>query len=404
MPVSAHTVPNLWDDKVAAKLDESGLLLYRSNLLGSDLRITNFGGGNTSAKIDLPDPLTGKPVSVLWVKGSGGDLGSMKLDGFATLYMDKLESLKSLYRSLEQEDEMVHKLNHCTYNANPRAASIDTCLHGYVPHRHVDHVHSDAVIAIAASEDSEKLTHEVFGKEIGYLPWQRPGIDLGIKLGEMAKANPNYVGVVLGSHGLFTWGPDSKSCYETTLRIINKAAEWLERKRAKPSFGGETVAGLSDTSRREAAVRLMPEIRGHIARDEHKVGHFTDAPEVLEFANSKQLTELAPLGTSCPDHFLRTKIRLSQGLHSLLRSLQASQLAGDARSQSGHLPRAGRRDDFLCTRQGDRTYRIRVLRERDQRHARCLGCFEISGVGGAGSVQHRVLASRGSQASAHAQA
>jgi rhamnulose-1-phosphate aldolase/alcohol dehydrogenase len=305
---NSDTVPNLWDDKIAAKLDEPGLLLYRSNLLGADLRITNFGGGNTSAKIDMPDPLSGKPVSVLWVKGSGGDLGSMKLDGFATLYMDKLESLKGLYRTLDQEDEMVHKLNHCTYNANPRAASIDTCLHGYVPQAHVDHVHSDAVIAIAASKDSEKLTREVFGDEIGYLPWQRPGIDLGIKLGEMAKAHPNYVGVVLGSHGLFTWGRDSKSCYETTLRIINKAATWLDRKRAKPAFGGEASASLSETDRYQAAVRLMPEIRGQIARDEFKVGHFTDAPEVLEFVNSKQLNALAPLGTSCPDHFLRTKI------------------------------------------------------------------------------------------------
>jgi len=309
MPTPDHFVPNLWDDKIAAKLDEPGLLLYRSNLLGSDLRITNFGGGNTSAKVDMKDPLTGKPATVLWVKGSGGDIGSMKLDGFATLYLDKLESLKGIYQNLDQEDEMVHKLNHCTFDVNPRAASIDTCLHGYVPHRHVDHVHSDAVIAIAASKDAEKLTRDIFGDEIGYLPWQRPGIDLGIKLGEMAKANPNYVGVVLGSHGLFTWGPDSKSCYETTLRVINKAAEWLERKRARPSFGGEALASSSEADRRSAAVRLMPEIRGHIARDEFKVGHFTDAPGVLEFVNSKELSKLAPLGTSCPDHFLRTKIR-----------------------------------------------------------------------------------------------
>ncbi len=204
---------------------------------------------------------------------------------------------------------MVHKLNHCTFNANPRAASIDTCLHGYVPHRHVDHVHSDAVIAIAASKDAERLTHEIFGDEIGYLPWQRPGIDLGIKLGEMAKANPKYVGAVLGSHGLFTWGPDSKSCYETTLRIINKAADWLERTSAKPAFGGSAVADLGEEARKDAAVRLLPEIRGAIARDEFKVGHFTDLHEVLEFVNSKQLASLAPLGTSCPDHFLRTKIR-----------------------------------------------------------------------------------------------
>ncbi len=303
------TVPSLWDDAKAARLDEPGLLLYRSNLLGADLRITNFGGGNTSAKVKMTDPLNKQQATVLWVKGSGGDLGSMKLDGFATLYMDKLESLKGLYKNLSQEDEMVHNLNHCTFNLNPRAASIDTCLHGYVPYPHVDHVHSDAVIAIAASKDSERLTSEVFGAEMGYLPWQRPGIDLGIKLGEMAKRNPKLVGVVLGSHGLFTWANDAKSCYETTLRVINKAAIWLETRRQKPAFGGESVKPLGDVERRAAIIRLLPEIRGRISKSEMKVGHFTDAPEVLEFVNSKNLGKLAPLGTSCPDHFLRTKIR-----------------------------------------------------------------------------------------------
>ncbi len=303
------TVPSLWDDAKAQGLDEPGLLLYRSNLLGADLRITNFGGGNTSAKVAMTDPLTGNPVTVLWVKGSGGDIGSMKLDGFATLYMDKLESLKGLYRSLDQEDAMVHNLNHCTFNLNPRAASIDTCLHGYVPYAHVDHVHSDAVIAIAAAKESEKLTKEVFGKEMGYLPWQRPGIDLGIKLGKMATEHPEYVGVVLGSHGLFTWANDAKACYGTTLRIINKAAVWLGSNRKKPSFNGEAVQPLSETERKAVALRLMPEIRGRISKQEMKAGHFTDAPEVLEFVNSRQMAELAPLGTSCPDHFLRTKIK-----------------------------------------------------------------------------------------------
>jgi rhamnulose-1-phosphate aldolase/alcohol dehydrogenase len=303
------TVPSLWDDARAATLDEPGLLLYRSNLLGADLRITNFGGGNTSAKVEAKDPLTGEDVTVLWVKGSGGDIGSMKLDGFATLYLDKLESLKGLYKSLDQEDAMVHALNHCTFNLNPRAPSIDTCLHGYVPYKHVDHVHSDAVIAIAASADAERLTKEVFGGEIGFLPWQRPGIDLGIKLGEMAKKNPHYVGVVLGSHGLFTWGNTARESYDTTLRIINEAAVWLERNGAKPAFKGAKVQSLPDAARREAALRLMPEIRGRISKHERKVGHFVDSPEVLEFVNSNMLETLAPLGTSCPDHFLRTKIR-----------------------------------------------------------------------------------------------
>jgi rhamnose utilization protein RhaD (predicted bifunctional aldolase and dehydrogenase) len=235
---------SLWDDKYAATLDEPGLLLYRSNLLGADLRITNFGGGNTSAKVTHKDPLTGADVDVLWVKGSGGDIGSMKLDGFATLYMDKLLSLKKLYKSLDQEDAMVHALNHCIFNLNARAPSIDTCLHGYVDWPHVDHVHSDAVIAIAAAADSEKLTREIFGDEMGYLPWQRPGIDLGIKLGKLAE-NKKLVGVVLGAHGLFTWGKTSKSCYDQTLRIINKAAVWLDKNVKKPVFKGEAVKSLS---------------------------------------------------------------------------------------------------------------------------------------------------------------
>jgi rhamnulose-1-phosphate aldolase/alcohol dehydrogenase len=306
---SSILIPSIWDNSHAAKLDEPGLLLYRSNLLGSDLRITNFGGGNTSAKVEMTDPLTKLKVQVLWVKGSGGDIASMKLDGFATLYMDKLLALKGLYRELSQEDEMVHNLNHCTFNLNSRAASIDTCLHGYVPHAHVDHVHSDAVIAIAASKDAEKLTKEIYGTEMGYLPWQRPGIDLGIKLGDMATAHPEYAGVVLGSHGLFTWGKTAKECYDTTLRIINKTATWLEANAKKPAFGGEAVKSLDAEKRSSVSLRLMPEIRGRISKDEMKVGHFTDAPEILEFVNSKMLGKLAPLGTSCPDHFLRTKIR-----------------------------------------------------------------------------------------------
>ncbi len=300
---------SLWDDAAVKSLDEPGLLLYRSNLLGADLRITNFGGGNTSAKVQSTDPLTGNPMTVLWVKGSGGDIGSMKLDGFATVYLDKLESLKNLYKNIDQEDAMVHALNHCIFNLNSRAPSIDTCLHGFVPHVHVDHVHSDAVIAIAAATNSEQLTKDVFGEEIGYLPWQRPGIDLGIKLGKMATDNPRLVGVVLGSHGLFTWGDTAKNCYDTTLRIINKAAVWLEKTAKKPAFKGEKVKSLSTDERAKAAARLLPEIRGRISAGEMKAGHFTDAPEVLEFVNSNQMVDLAPLGTSCPDHFLRTKIK-----------------------------------------------------------------------------------------------
>ena len=305
----ATTVPSLWDAAAAARLDEPGLLLYRSNLLGADLRITNFGGGNTSAKIVMPDPLTREPTEVLWVKGSGGDLGSMKLDGFATLYMEKLEALKDLYRGLEHEDEMVGYLDHCTFDLNPRPASIDTPLHAFVPAKHVDHVHADAVIAVAAAKDAERLTGEIFGGEIGFLPWQRPGFDLGLKLGKMASEHKEYCGVVLGQHGLFTWGGESKSCYETTLRIINKASRWLAQNERKPAFRGAALAAFDQPGRAAVAQLLMPQIRGLISKDEMKIGHFSDRAEVLEFVNSKALNDLAPLGTSCPDHFLRTKIR-----------------------------------------------------------------------------------------------
>lgn len=311
--MNTHVPPdrlaNLWDDAVAAGLDEPGRLLYRSNLLGSDLRITNFGGGNTSAKVQAIDPLTRQPVTVLWVKGSGGDIGSMKRDGFSTLYLDKLHALKGIYRGLAHEDEMVDYLPHCTFDLNPRAASIDTPLHAFVPKAHVDHVHPDAVIAIAASADAERLTKEIFGAEMGFLPWQRPGFDLGLKLGAMAEAHPEYVGVVLGGHGVFTWGDTAKECYETTLRILQKAADWLAANERKPAFGGARVAALPREQRMAVATRLMPEIRARISEGERKVGHFTDAPEVLEFVNAQRLAELAPLGTSCPDHFLRTKIR-----------------------------------------------------------------------------------------------
>ncbi len=302
-------LPDLWDDAQATALDEPGLLLYRSNLLGSDLRITNFGGGNTSAKLMSSDPLTGAPTRVLWVKGSGGDIGSMKLDGFSTLYLDKLLGLKSNYRGLAHEDEMVALFNHCTFNLNPRAASIDTPLHAFVPHAHVDHVHADAVIAIAASENAEALSLQIFGGELGFLPWQRPGFDLGLKLGAMAEANPTYKGVVLGGHGLFTWGQTSKDCYRTTLATIDRAAAWLGANARGLAFGGVRGQGLSPAERRDLAADLLPAIRKRISAGERKIGHFTDAPAVLEFVNSRDLEPLAALGTSCPDHFLRTKIR-----------------------------------------------------------------------------------------------
>lgn len=304
------TIENLWDDSAAAEMSEAELLLYRSNLLGADLKVTNFGGGNTSAKIMQTDPLTGEEVEVLWVKGSGGDLGSIKMDGFATLYLEKLHALEKLYRGREFEDEMVGYLPHCTFNLNPRAASIDTPLHSFIPHKHVDHMHPDAVIAIACTARSEALTQEVFGGRIGWLPWQRPGFDLGFRLGEISKANPELEGVVLAGHGLFTWADTSKACYDKTLEIINIAAEWLAANNDKPAFGGARYAEPLEPAVRDAvASKLMPSIRGRITGGQMKVGHFNDSPEILQFVNSNRLEELAALGTSCPDHFLRTKIR-----------------------------------------------------------------------------------------------
>ena len=300
---------NQWDDDAAASMTEPELLQYRSNLLGSDLRITNYGGGNTSAKVDMVDTLSGNSETVLWVKGSGGDLGSMGLDGFSTLYLGKLEQLKSLYRGLEHEDEMVGYLPHCTFDLNPRAASIDTPLHAYVPHKHVDHMHPDAVIAIACTNNSEELTEKVFGGEMGWLGWQRPGFDLGLRLEEVANSNRKLKGVILAGHGLFTWGGTSKECYKTTLAILQRAADWLADNNSAEAFGGIKHEQLLDEAqRRQVAARLMPLLRGKITGDQSKVGHFNNTPEILQFVNANQLEELAALGTSCPDHFLRTKI------------------------------------------------------------------------------------------------
>ena len=307
-PARKTLIPDRWDDVAAQGLSEEKLLLYRSNLLGSDLRVTNYGGGNTSAKVAMKDPLTAAEVEVLWVKGSGGDIGSMKLDGFATLYMDKLNALKGLYRGLAHEDEMVGMLPHCTFNLNARAASIDTPLHAYIPQKHVDHVHPDAVIAIAASKNGEALTREIFAGELGWLPWQRPGYDLGLKLEALCKAKPHLKGIMLGGHGFFTWGKTSKECYQNTLRVIQKAQDYIDSHAAAAPFGGPKSAALPEAERDAFASRFMPVLRGKLSRLARKVGHFNDSPEVLDFVCSQRVKSLAALGTSCPDHFLRTKI------------------------------------------------------------------------------------------------
>lgn len=310
MTSASTRLASLWDDAKAKDMSEPEKLLYRSNLLGSDKRVTNYGGGNTSAKVMEDDPLTGEKAEVLWVKGSGGDVGSIKMDGFATLYMDKLRALKGKYRGLAFEDEMVGYLPHCTFNLNPRAASIDTPLHAYVPRKHVDHMHPDAIIAIAASKDSKALTQEIFGNDIGWLPWKKPGYELGLWLEKFCLENPDAKGVVLESHGLFTWDDDAKACYELTLDIINKAIAYFEDKTADiPAFGGAVHESLAPAARRDVAAKLMPAIRGFVSGAQHMVGNFDDSDTVLEFVNAKDMRDLAALGTSCPDHFLRTKIR-----------------------------------------------------------------------------------------------
>lgn len=309
MSKNRTVIDDLWNESKAASMNEQEQLLYRSNLLGMDKRITNFGGGNTSAKVTMTDPLSGAPEEVLWVKGSGGDLGSIRLDGFATLYMEKLQQIKALYRGPEHEDEMVGLLPHCTFNLNPRAASIDTPLHAYIPRRHVDHMHPDAVIAIAAAQRSRELTRQIFGDEIGWLPWQRPGYDLGLRLEALVREKPQLTGIVLAGHGLFTWGDSSADCYRTTLRIIQRAQDWLDENNTAPAFGGARTGALEASERQRIAAQIMPSLRGLVGADEPKVGHFDDSPETLEFVNSEQMEELAALGTSCPDHFLRTKIR-----------------------------------------------------------------------------------------------
>ncbi|QHS57515.1 bifunctional aldolase/short-chain dehydrogenase [Mucilaginibacter sp. 14171R-50] len=305
-------VSYLWDDAKAAALagDEVALLIYRSNLLGADLRLTNYGGGNTSCKVTDKDPLTGKEVEVMWIKGSGGDIGTLKKSGLAALYVDRLRSLKNVYRGVEHEDEMVELFNHSIFDLNSKAPSIDTPLHGFLPFKHIDHLHPDAAIAIAAAKDGEKITQELFGGTIGWVGWQRPGFDLGLQLKECLDNNPGIRGIMLGSHGLFTWGDTAYESYINTLEVIEKCAEYLEESYGKkgPVFGGQKLESLPADDRKKQAATLAPVLRGFCSSKTRMIGHFTDDARVLEFINSNDLDRLAPLGTSCPDHFLRTKI------------------------------------------------------------------------------------------------
>ena len=304
-------VSYLWDDARAAALagDEVGLLVYRSNLLGADLRLTNYGGGNTSCKAQGEDPLSGRMVDLMWVKGSGGDLGTMTRSGLAALYMDRLLALKSRYLGLAQEDQMVELFNHCIYDLDSKAPSIDTALHAFLPFSHIDHLHPDAAIAIAASKDGKKITQDLFAGTIGWVDWQRPGFDLGLKLKKCLDENPGIRGIMLGSHGLFTWGEDAFSCYLNTLEVIEKCAGYLDlHLKNKPVFGGSRIKALPPAARLDRAAWLAPLLRGYCSSQQKMIGHFSDDERVLEFIDSFDLDRLAPMGTSCPDHFLRTKI------------------------------------------------------------------------------------------------
>jgi rhamnulose-1-phosphate aldolase/alcohol dehydrogenase len=305
-------VSYLWDDAKAAELagDEVALLIYRSNLLGADLRLTNYGGGNTSCKVMDKDPLTGKQVEVMWIKGSGGDIGTLKKSGLAALYIERLRSLKNVYRGIEHEDEMVELFNHSIFDLNSKAPSIDTPLHGFLHFKHIDHLHPDAAIAMAAAKDGKKITQELFNGEIGWVDWQRPGFDLGLKLKECLDNNPGIRGIMLGSHGLFTWGDTAYESYINTLEVVEKCAEYLEQNYGKkaPVFGGQKIQSLTAEDRKNQAVALAPVLRGFCSSKTRMIGHFTDDARVLEYINSNDLERLAPMGTSCPDHFLRTKI------------------------------------------------------------------------------------------------
>src|SRR5579864_5168016 len=315
MPETIETthLKNLWDEKQASALagNQLSLLRYRSNLLGADLRITNFGGGNTSSKIDLPDPFTGKAVRVLAVKGSGGDLGSIKRQGFALLYLDKLIQLQTIYRSEEFEDEMVGFYPICTFGESKAPASIDTPLHAFLPFPHVDHLHPDWAIALAASANGRTKLEEFnrkYGRRIAWVPWQRPGFELALLIEKAVKDNPGTDGLVLGSHGLFTWGQTQHECYLNSIRTIDQMGEFIIEHQARkgPLFGGLEHSPLAD--RRSVAARMLPALRGEMSSNRRVIAHFTDDEDALTFAGSRWSKELGALGTSCPDHFLRTRI------------------------------------------------------------------------------------------------
>lgn len=331
-------VNNLWSDEEAAKLDPVARLVYRSNKLGSDQRITNTGGGNTSSKIPEPDPLTRERVEVMWVKGSGGDLRTSNKENFSSLYQDKLIGLQKVYAAYPErglksqaEDDMVAMYNHCTFNLNPRASSIDTPLHSFIPAKHVDHTHPNAAISVAASANSVKLTQEIYGAEVAHIPWMRPGFELGLAMQEICRRDPKAIGILMGQHGLINWSDDDRECYFRSLDLIEKAAQYIEKKYAEKggdatAFGGQNCAALPEELRRKVLARLLPWLRGQVSAQKRLIATVQDDEKVLRFANSKDAQRLAALGTSCPDHFLRTKIK---PLYIAIESGELSKAGGD---------------------------------------------------------------------------
>ncbi len=338
-PEKFQSVNHLWDDKIADQLDPVERLRYRSNILGADQRITNTGGGNTSSKVRMSDPLTGEAVDVLWVKGSGGDLRTSTRANFASLYMDKFLSLENIYNKAEVkgvkteiEDAMVGMYRHTTFDLNPAASSIDTPLHGLIPFRHVDHMHPISVIAIAASKDQERLTQQIFEEEVGWIPWQRPGFDLGLVMRQKLQQDPDLKGLVMGQHGLINWADDDKACYELTLTLIEKAARYIDQHdKGDKTFGGQKYQSLDEDTRTKLLVNLLPILRGKVSQQNRFIGTVHRTENVLQFVNSVDAPRLAEIGTSCPDHFLRTKIKplyvdwdpQNDSVESLLEKLEA---------------------------------------------------------------------------------
>ncbi|MET0522257.1 MAG: class II aldolase/adducin family protein, partial [Jiangellaceae bacterium] len=286
-------------------------LVSRSNRLGGDPKNTNYAGGNTSAKGTETDPVTGEDVELLWVKGSGGDLGTLTESGLAVLRLDRMRALADVYPGVEREDEMVAAFDYCLHGKGGAAPSIDTAMHGLVDSAHVDHLHPDSGIAIATAADGEALTKEIFGEKVVWVPWRRPGFQLGLDIAAIKEANPHAVGCILGGHGITAWGETSEESERNSLWIIDTAAAYIaEHTNAEP-FGPalEGYAALPESERRAKAAAIAPTIRGLASTDRPMVGHFTDSPEVLDFLASAEHPRLAALGTSCPDHFLRTKVK-----------------------------------------------------------------------------------------------